>query len=65
MTVMRALLENIVDKKPVRTKESVHFGFPFNSGFKNITADAGYGIMKYLTDQLPDLIWIIGIAVAG
>lgn len=48
-----ALLENIVDKKPVRTKESVHFGFPFNSGFKNITADAGYGIMKYLTDQLP------------
>jgi hypothetical protein len=23
-------LENIVDKKPVRTKEAVHFGFPFN-----------------------------------
>ncbi|ASK31460.1 glycoside hydrolase [Chryseobacterium sp. T16E-39] len=46
-------LENIVDKKPVRTKESVHFGFPFNAGFKNITVDAGYGIMKYLTDQLP------------
>ncbi|KMQ65227.1 glycoside hydrolase [Chryseobacterium angstadtii] len=46
-------LENIVDKKPVRTKESVHFGFPFNSGFKDITVDAGYGVMKYLTDQLP------------
>jgi hypothetical protein len=46
-------LENIVDKKPVRTKESVHFGFPFNSDFKNITIDAGYGTMKYLTDQLP------------
>nr|WP_315030376.1 glycoside hydrolase family 38 C-terminal domain-containing protein [uncultured Chryseobacterium sp.] len=46
-------LENIVDKKPVRTKESVHFGFPFNNEFKNITIDAGYGSMKYLTDQLP------------
>ena len=46
-------LENIVDKKPVRTKESVHFGFPFNADFKNITIDAGYGTMKYLTDQLP------------
>lgn len=46
-------LENIVDKKPVRTKESVHFGFPFNTDFKNITVDAGYGTMKYLTDQLP------------
>lgn len=46
-------LENIVDKKPVRTKESVHFGFPFNRDFKNITVDAGYGTMKYLTDQLP------------
>lgn len=46
-------LENIVDKKPVRTKESVHFGFPFNSEFKDITVDAGYGIMKYLTNQLP------------
>ncbi|RXM52109.1 MULTISPECIES: glycoside hydrolase family 38 C-terminal domain-containing protein [unclassified Chryseobacterium] len=48
-----AALENIVDKKPVRTKESVHFGFPFNADFKNITIDAGYGTMKYLTDQLP------------
>lgn len=47
------MLENIIDKKPVRTKESVHFGFPFNTEFKNITIDAGYGIMKYLTDQLP------------
>ncbi len=46
-------LENIIDKKPIRTKESVHFGFPFNSEFKNITVDAGYGVMKYLTDQLP------------
>ncbi|WPO90826.1 glycoside hydrolase family 38 C-terminal domain-containing protein [Chryseobacterium sp. HR92] len=46
-------LENIVDKKPVRTKESVHFGFPFNADFKNITIDAGYGTMKYLKDQLP------------
>ncbi|REC48888.1 glycoside hydrolase [Chryseobacterium pennipullorum] len=46
-------LENIVDKKPVRTKEAVHFGFPFNSNFKNIMVDAGYGHMKYLKDQLP------------
>ncbi|WP_246008745.1 glycoside hydrolase family 38 N-terminal domain-containing protein [Chryseobacterium lactis] len=46
-------LENIVDKKPVRTKEAVHFGFPFNREFKNIMIDAGYGNMKYLTDQLP------------
>lgn len=46
-------LENILDKKSVRSKESVHFGFPFNTDFKNITVDAGYGTMKYLTDQLP------------
>ena len=27
------IIENILDKKPVREKESVHFGFPFNSSF--------------------------------
>ncbi len=45
-------IENIVDKKPVRTKESVHFGFPFNPALNKTTFDAGYGTMTYLVDQL-------------
>ncbi len=47
------MIDNIVDKKATRQKEGVHFGFPFNSSFSNVTLDAGYGTMKYLADQLP------------
>lgn len=46
-------IDNILDKKSIREKESVHFGFPFNSVFTKTTIDAGYGSMQYLADQLP------------
>lgn len=48
----QVMIENIVDKKSVREKESVHFAFPFNSEFSKTTLDAGYGSMRYLADQL-------------
>ena len=46
-------IENIIDKKAIRKKEAVHFGFPFNSSLIKTTVDAGYGTIKYLADQLP------------
>ncbi|WP_106529976.1 glycoside hydrolase family 38 C-terminal domain-containing protein [Chitinophaga niastensis] len=46
-------IENIIDKKAIREKEGVHFGFPFNALLTKTTLDAGYGSMEYLTDQLP------------
>jgi alpha-mannosidase len=46
-------VENIVDKKSIRNKEAVHFGFPFHASFDQTVVDAGYGSMRYLTDQLP------------
>lgn len=46
-------IENIVDKKAIRQKEAVHFGFPFNAALNNVILDAGYGSMKYIGDQLP------------
>ncbi|POY36789.1 glycoside hydrolase [Solitalea longa] len=46
-------LDNIVDKKAIRTKESVHFGFPFNQSLDKTLLDAGYGSMQFITDQLP------------
>jgi hypothetical protein len=47
------LIENMVDKKPVRQKEALHFGFPFEVPSAEVTLDAGYGTMRYLKDQLP------------
>lgn len=47
------LIENIVDKKAIRTKEAVHFGFPFDVPSGKVTLDAGYGTLRYLDDQLP------------
>ncbi|MBS7255766.1 glycoside hydrolase family 38 N-terminal domain-containing protein [Flavobacterium branchiicola] len=47
------LIENILDKKAIRTKEGVHFGYPFNSQLKTTTLDAGYGSITFLKDQLP------------
>ena len=46
-------IENIVDKKAVRTKEGLHFGFPFNATLNKTILDAGYGSMQYLVEQLP------------
>lgn len=47
------LIENILDKKSVRSKEAVHFGYPFDAALTETTIDAGYGTMRYLKDQLP------------
>lgn len=47
------LIENTVDKKPVRQKEALHFGFPFEVPSGQVTLDAGYGTLQYLKDQLP------------
>ncbi len=46
-------IENIVDKKAVREKEAMHFGFPFNALLTKATLDAGYGSLEYLAGQLP------------
>lgn len=46
-------IENIVDKKAIRNKEAIHFGFPFNTTFGKTILDAGYGSMQYMADQLP------------
>ncbi|MNQ05553.1 hypothetical protein D3C85_182910 [compost metagenome] len=46
------LIQNILDKKAIRTKEGVHFGYPFNAQFTKTTLDAGYGSMEFLKDQL-------------
>lgn len=46
-------IEDVIDKKAIRSKEGVYFAFPFSSGLLNTTFDAGYGTMRYLKDQLP------------
>ena len=46
-------MDNWVDKKAVRAKEALHFGFPFDTVLNNVTLDAGYCTLRYLTDQLP------------
>jgi hypothetical protein len=48
----KILLENIIDKKDVRTKEGVYFSFPFAGNLEKATLDVGYGTMTYLKDQL-------------
>ncbi len=47
------LIENTIDKKAIREKEAVHFGFPFNPLLNKTTLDAGYGTMQFIADQLP------------
>lgn len=46
-------IENMIDKKAIRNKESVHFGFPFHQSLLKNTLDAGYGVLTYKHDQLP------------
>lgn len=48
-----AIIENRIDKKSVRSKEAVHFGFPIGVPDGATTLDAGYGTLRYLKDQLP------------
>lgn len=47
------MIDNLIDKKAIRNKEAVHFGFPFNASLTTVTLDAGYGSIQYLSDQLP------------
>jgi hypothetical protein len=46
-------IENTLDKTAVRTKEAVHFGFPFHPSLHTTTVDAGYGTFQHLRGQLP------------
>lgn len=46
-------IENEVDKKSVREKEGLRFGFPFHRSLKDIRLDAGYGTMEYAEAYLP------------
>ncbi|ANE53483.1 glycoside hydrolase [Flavisolibacter tropicus] len=47
------MIDNLIDKKAVRQKEGVHFGFPLHPSLNKVTLDAGYGSMQYLANQLP------------
>jgi alpha-mannosidase len=47
------VIDNVLDKKAIREKEGVHFGFPFHPSLNKVTLDAGYGSMQYLADRLP------------
>lgn len=49
----QVLVENVIDKQAIREKEAVHFGFPFDVPAGAATLDAGYGTLRYVTDQLP------------
>lgn len=46
-------ITNTVDKKKVRTKESVHFAFPFHIPQGRVMADNGYMAYDPFTDTLP------------
>lgn len=46
-------IENWIDKQSNRSKEAVHFGFPFNSELTSAMLDAGYGSIRFIADQLP------------
>jgi hypothetical protein len=44
---------NTLDKEKVRSKESVHFGFPFRIPEAVVRYDLGYGMVRPEADQLP------------
>jgi alpha-mannosidase len=44
---------NTIDKKMVRTKESVHFGFPFSVPEAVTRIDLGFAVIRPEADQLP------------
>jgi alpha-mannosidase len=45
-------IENFLVRKCVRTKEALHFAFPFRIPNGNIVLDGGYGAVRPETDQL-------------
>ena len=49
----RVDLTNVVDKAPVRTKESVHFGFALNVPEGLMRCDVPWAVVRPETDQLP------------
>jgi len=44
---------NTLDKKRIRTKEAVHFGFPFAVPEGMVRIDLGFGVIRPEADQLP------------
>lgn len=48
----QVLIHNVLDKKAIRSKEGIHFGYPFNTQLTTTTLDAGYGTIEFLKDQL-------------
>jgi hypothetical protein len=46
-------ITNTIDKKKVRTGESVHLAFPFNVPAGTVRVDLGYGVVRPEADQLP------------
>lgn len=49
----QVMIEDVVDKLPVRTKEGVYFAFPFSKELNQVSWDGGYGTVRFLKDQLP------------
>jgi alpha-mannosidase len=45
-------IENTLDRTCVRTKDALHFAFPFNLPKGKIVLDGGWGIVQPATDQL-------------
>ncbi len=46
-------IDNIVDKKPIRTKEGVHFAFPFNVPDGVMRMETPFAVVRPEIDQLP------------
>jgi len=46
-------ITDIVDKKAIKTKEGIHFGFAFNINDPVIRADIPWGVIEIEKDQLP------------
>jgi hypothetical protein len=49
----RVDLINVVDKKPVRAKEGVHFGYGFNVPKGQVRMDVGWAVVRPNEDQIP------------
>ncbi|MEN6457747.1 MAG: glycosyl hydrolase-related protein [Thermoguttaceae bacterium] len=49
----RVDIVNVLDKKPVRQKESVFFGFAFNVPKATVRMDVPWGVIRPESDQLP------------
>lgn len=49
----KVMIEDVVDKLPVRAKEGVYFAFPFSKELDQVSWDGAYGTVRFLKDQLP------------